>query len=402
MPENASVDEAEMRHSLLQIGERTMKIGERTGEMTECNGFRDDGSDCPNMVHVRHDPYGTAQLALCSDCTTGGGEVYGPLDEPYSYSEEEQQEHHTFTEACCADCKQRIADEVAEEERWMEEQRCIDERCDCQAEPTLWSRVRYWVARFVCDLRRWTVAAAAGKSVQRIGSCYQLVFLGLLLIGSQCGLFVYLAFPLTYIAIVLGHWIAGATTVPTVIQASSTDAFKYLGVVVAEWLQLSSVWFIVRSGFRPLDLIGVAQSRKQLLIEVAFGIGLGVVEATYSVLPILLRNAHPHMNLVPRLPGEAILAIAASLSAGVVEEIVYRGYLQRLVTDVIGNIWVAIALQAEAFAFAHLYEGGHAVGIIAIQSLVTGYLAYRLKNLRLVIVAHVTLDVIVSLTGFMF
>jgi membrane protease YdiL (CAAX protease family) len=239
----------------------------------------------------------------------------------------------------------------------------------------------------------------AARKSQRIGSCYQLLFLGLLLLASQYGLFVYLAFPLTYIPIVLGHWIAGATTVPTVIQASSTDAFKYLSVVVAEWLELVGVWFVIRSGVRPRDLIGLAQSRKQLLIEVGLGVGLGVVEASYSVLPILLKNAHPHSA---RLPGEAILAIAASLSAGVVEEIVYRGYLQRLVTAVFGNVWVAIALQAEAFAFAHLYEGGHAVGIIAIQSIVTGYVAYRLKNLRLVIVAHVTLDIIVSLTGFMF
>jgi hypothetical protein len=139
---------------------------------------------------------------------------------------------------------------------------------------------------------------------RRIGSGYQLLFLGLLLIAAQCGFFVYLAFPIAYIPILMGHWIAGAKTVPTVIQASNTDAFKYLGVVVAEWLEFGGVWFIVRSGVRPRDLIGLAQSRKRLLIEVGFGIGLGVVEASYSVLPILLRNTHPHINL-PRLPGEA-------------------------------------------------------------------------------------------------
>ena len=122
-----------------------MKIGEPTGELTECDGFRDNGEDCPNLVRVRHDPYFTAQLALCSECNNGGGEIYGPLDEPYSYWEEEQQEQHTFTEQCCADCKQRVADEIADEERWMEEQRCIDERCDCQTEPTLWSPLRYWL-----------------------------------------------------------------------------------------------------------------------------------------------------------------------------------------------------------------------------------------------------------------
>jgi membrane protease YdiL (CAAX protease family) len=73
---------------------------------------------------------------------------------------------------------------------------------------------------------------------------------------------------------------------------------------------------------------------------------------------------------------------------------VYRGYLQRLLIDCLNNVWVAIGRQAVVFALAHSYEGTAAVATIAIQSLLTGYLAYRLRNLRLVITAHCTLDII--------
>jgi hypothetical protein len=135
------------------------------------------------------------------------------------------------------------------------------ERLAQERPPTLWTRARYWVARF-------TVAAAAGKP-QRLGSHYQLLFLGLVLLSAQYGLFVYLSLPAAYIAGVVGHWTRGATPVPNFIQASSTDVFKYLGVVVAEWLELGVVWLVVRSGVRPRDLIGVAQSRKQLFIEIS-------------------------------------------------------------------------------------------------------------------------------------
>ena len=74
-----------------------MKIGEPTGELTHCDGGTFE-AECTNMVRVRHDPYSTAQIALCSPCNFGGGEVYGPLDEPYVEDE------HDGTAECCAVC----------------------------------------------------------------------------------------------------------------------------------------------------------------------------------------------------------------------------------------------------------------------------------------------------------
>jgi membrane protease YdiL (CAAX protease family) len=115
----------------------------------------------------------------------------------------------------------------------------------------------------------------------------------------------------------------------------------------------------------------------------------------------LLRTLHasPHGEFVTPIVGDFILLIGMSLSAGIVEEIVYRGYLQQLLIDCLNNVWIAIGIQAALFALAHMYEGAVIVVIIGIQSLLTGYLAYRLKNLRLVIVAHCTLDFLVGLAG---
>ena len=120
-----------------------MKLGELTGELTECDGG-DFDAPCPNMVRVRHDPYSTAQLALCSPCNFGGGEVYGPLDEPYT---DEEVYEHTFEPECCANCREYIADQdrYAEEcDAAAEEERMAQER-----PPTLWARIRYWVARLL-------------------------------------------------------------------------------------------------------------------------------------------------------------------------------------------------------------------------------------------------------------
>ncbi len=127
-----------------------MRLGEPTGEMTECDGWdMDRDTECPNLVRVLHDPYNTAVIALCGECNASG-EIYGPLDEPYFEDEYE----HQFTAECCGDCRQMIADDErysAECDAAAEEEL---ERLKQQRPPTLWSRVRYWVARFVCDLGR--------------------------------------------------------------------------------------------------------------------------------------------------------------------------------------------------------------------------------------------------------
>jgi hypothetical protein len=98
------------------------------------------------MVRVLHDPYCTADLALCGECN-GGGEIYGPIIVP-SWEDEEEVEH-AFTPECCADCRRLIEDEdryAAECDEAHEEELG---RLAQQRPPTLWSRVRCWVARFV-------------------------------------------------------------------------------------------------------------------------------------------------------------------------------------------------------------------------------------------------------------
>jgi membrane protease YdiL (CAAX protease family) len=77
------------------------------------------------------------------------------------------------------------------------------------------------------------------------------------------------------------------------------------------------------------------------------------------------------------------------------------GYLQGLLIRCLDNLWLAIWIQAVVFALAHSYEGTGAVLTIAGQSVLTGYLAYRLGNLRLVIVAHCTLDLLAGVVGLL-
>jgi hypothetical protein len=110
-----------------------VKIGEPTGELTQCDGGDwIDGPGCKNLVRVLHDPYCTADLALCSECN-GGGEIYGPIIVP-SWEDDEEEVEHAFTPECCADCRRLIEDEdrlFAEADAEEETTFCHDCGAEC-------------------------------------------------------------------------------------------------------------------------------------------------------------------------------------------------------------------------------------------------------------------------------
>ncbi|MFZ6657676.1 CPBP family intramembrane glutamic endopeptidase [Undibacterium sp. TJN19] len=91
--------------------------------------------------------------------------------------------------------------------------------------------------------------------------------------------------------------------------------------------------------------------------------------------------------------------ICLSISAGICEEIVFRGYLQRQLTSMTGNVGVAIVLQAILFGIGHAYEGLSSVLAIVLHGLFLGILAKWRGNIRAGIIEHAGWDI---LAGFGF
>lgn len=89
--------------------------------------------------------------------------------------------------------------------------------------------------------------------------------------------------------------------------------------------------------------------------------------------------------------------LCLSMSAGICEEIVFRGYLQRQLSVLIGSPGLAILAQAIVFGIAHSYEGVNAVFGIVLHALVLGALAHYRKNIRAGVVEHAGWDI---LAGF--
>jgi hypothetical protein len=124
--------------------------------------------------------------------------------------------------------------------------------------------------------------------------------------------------------------------------------------------------------------------------------------ATMLVVGAALRPLHPAapngvvQAMAPRTGPELALWLLVSLSAGVGEEFVFRGYLLQQFRRWWGSSALAVAGTAVLFGCMHFYEGGNAVVLIGALGALFGFVAVRRGDLRTVMVAHFLQD---ALTG---
>ena len=97
--------------------------------------------------------------------------------------------------------------------------------------------------------------------------------------------------------------------------------------------------------------------------------------------------------LLPETILENLLWVGVSISAGICEEIVYRGYLQRQFLALTGSPIIAVLAQGIIFGVGHAYQGAKQVVVITVLGLLFGLLAWWRKNLRPGIIVHAWADI---------
>ena len=178
----------------------------------------------------------------------------------------------------------------------------------------------------------------------------------------------------------------------------------YLSLIAMEW----GLFFFVLKGLRRCgtklrDLIG---GRWCSLKEVAIDAGLAV--GLWSVWTIVekgwdrwLGPAHAAsiQTFLPQKAGEILLWIALSVSAGICEEVVFRGYFQKQFEAFTHNVWIALLLQAILFGISHGYQGLEACAKIAVFGTLFGLLAHWRKSLRPGMITHAGTDILGGIFG---
>ena len=178
---------------------------------------------------------------------------------------------------------------------------------------------------------------------------------------------------LIFLAICLAVTVASALNAnhgyPTGAPAHSNQMLLlYLFLIGMEWLWVRFVYKGMQAHGRSLlEFIGRPWFSPRLVAgDLLYAtLALGFSYVLFIGIDRVLQHGEALTNpLLPAVPSGAagiMVWIGLSLSAGICEEIVFRGYLQRQLAALSGSISVAILGQAIAFGIAHGYEGVGAV-----------------------------------------
>lgn len=176
----------------------------------------------------------------------------------------------------------------------------------------------------------------------------------------------------------------------------------YAVTLLFEWLLfilvLAGVW---QSGASMLIVLGDRwHSVRQVLRDIGIAVGFWMVaQILLWIFGWLLRTATLGSNMQFMLPHRGIeltLWIALSVTAGICEETIFRGYLQRQFMALTGKAPAGILLSAVAFGAAHAYQGLRMVILITLYGAMFGILAHWRGSVRPGMIAHAWND---SLNG---
>lgn len=185
--------------------------------------------------------------------------------------------------------------------------------------------------------------------------------------------------------------------------------WQYIATMIWEWILFGFVWWgIRRRSVSMRELFGGRWERVEdalLDVAIAAGFWLGAIVVLSAIgYAIGLTGAAKIDDvrrqlgfLVPRSNLELLLWFGLSATAGICEEVVFRGYLQRQFAAWARSAWIAIVLSGILFGAAHGYQGPKRMLLIAVYGMMFGGLAHFRRSLRPGIIAHGFHDIFTGL-----
>ena len=182
---------------------------------------------------------------------------------------------------------------------------------------------------------------------------------------------------------------------------SAQHVARYLVGMAAEGVFLLLVWWGLR--LRTVTLREVAGIRRgwralkeDFVAAGVFWIMAMVLLAAIGVMLRLLHFAPPAkamMALAPRTGLQVLLWICLSVTAGISEEIAFRGYFLRQFGSLPGGVATGVVCSSLLFGISHGYEG--AAGMIAISAYGAMFCALALvrRSLQPGMIAHAWHDI---------
>ena len=173
--------------------------------------------------------------------------------------------------------------------------------------------------------------------------------------------------------------------------------WAFAAAVVALWVAQHRAWAVLHVGAgRPAPTaVGVAFVAGYLML--ALSQVRAIVADPERLVRLAARQRHVD-PLAPRTTGEQRLFAVLSVTAGLCEELLYRGFALWYFTALAGPV-AGFALAAALFGLAHLYLGRMHVVRTAIVGAVFGLFVIGTGSLWVAIALHAAMDLIGGAVG---
>jgi uncharacterized protein len=174
----------------------------------------------------------------------------------------------------------------------------------------------------------------------------------------------------------------------------------YAWNIAAEWaLVAACVWQVHSHGLGLAD-IGerLGNPLRTLVVAAALVAGTALIVVGRDKKRKATRRARVGKaidsvrRLIPVSKGERHAFVAVALTAGVCEELLYRGWLLSLLAAALGSIWAGLVVSAVMFGVAHAYQGRSGIIGSSLLGCVFGLLFLLTGSLLVGQVLHTAID----------
>ncbi len=186
--------------------------------------------------------------------------------------------------------------------------------------------------------------------------------------------------------------------------------FKYMSIPslfisrMLFWISLMLIWFYAIKFEKQKLLIWEEKKYNLGFYLIAIGsifavlfFGVTFIQTAFKLLGLQERST-VLLKMMQLLKGHYGLIFFTSLTAGVVEELIFRGYLQPRLTILFKNSTVAIVVSCLLFGLLH-YQYGTIINMIGpfFIGFVFAYFYSKFRNIKIVILCHFIWDLLLLL-----
>jgi uncharacterized protein len=172
----------------------------------------------------------------------------------------------------------------------------------------------------------------------------------------------------------------------------------YNRTILFEWLTLALV--LVGVWLHGSPLLTVMGDRWRSVSQFLRHVGIALVFLIATIAFTSIAGSHGSAGdqatqfLLPHGRIEIALWVLLSITAGICEEAIYRGYLQKQFIALTTSVPAGIILSALAFGLAHSYQGFARASMISVMGVMSGVLTYWCRSVRPGMIAHALQDVL--------